>query len=362
MTGLTRTFNSIQKYLFPILEEEIGELTEKQCQFVKIVELIEPQRFMLKFCWCGFGRPSNDRTSILKAFIAKAVYNFPTTKVLIDQIQSSPALRRLCGWEIRSEIPSESTFSRGFKEFSDSNLAEEIHQAIVKENLGKKLVGHISRDSTSIVGREKAEPKNELIKKVKHKRGRPKKGEKREKKERRLELQPNQSLEENLSGLPTGCNYGTKKNSKGKKVTWCGFKFHIDCADGEIPVSATLTSASVHDSQVAIPQAQKTAVCVTSLYDLMDAAYDAPEIREFSKQLGHVPIIDYNKRNGIKPEFTPSEKIRYRERSTAERVNADLKDNFGGRTVRVKGNKKVFTHLMFGIIAITVKQLFNMLC
>jgi hypothetical protein len=132
--------------------------------------------------------------------------------------------------------------------------------------------------------------------------------------------------------------------------------------DGDVPVSAILTSASPHDSQVAIPLAQMSSERVKSLYDLMDSAYDAPEIREFSRSLGHVPIIDFNKRKGEKIELAPAEKIRYNERSTAERVNADLKDNFGGRNIRVKGHEKVFTHLMFGIIAITAKQLFNMLC
>ena len=94
----------------------------------------------------------------------------------------------------------------------------------------------------------------------------------------------------------------------------------------------------------------------------MDSAYDAPEIHEFSRSLGHVPIIDHNKRNGEKKEFAPAEKIRYNERSTAERVNSDLKDNHGGNNVRVKGHEKVFTHLMLGVVVITAKQLFNMLC
>jgi hypothetical protein len=31
---------------------------------------------------------------------------------------------------------------------------------------------------------------------------------------------------------------------------------------------------------------------VTNLYDLMDSAYDAPEIDAKSRTLGHVPIID----------------------------------------------------------------------
>jgi len=363
MRILSSTFNSIQKWLFPILEEEIGELTEKQCEFVRVVELVDPVRFMGKFSWCGFGRPTETRLSIFKAFMAKSVYNLPTTKLLLDQILSSPSLRRLCGWETQGEVPSESTFSRAFKEFSEAGLLQEIHETIIKEYIGdEKLVGHISRDSTAINGREKSCRKNTPKKKTKGKRGRPKKGEERPKAPRRLELQPDRSLEENLADLPIGCDWGTKKDSKGKKMTWKGYKLHLDCMDGDIPVSAVLTSASPHDSQVAIPLAQMTSERLTNLYDLMDSAYDAPEIKEFSSSLGHVPIIDYNKRNGEEREFAPAEKIRYRERSTAERVNADLKDNRGGRNIRVKGHEKVFAHLMFGVIAITAKQLFNMLC
>ncbi|MGO9147473.1 MAG: hypothetical protein ACLQDF_14000 [Desulfomonilia bacterium] len=84
---------------------------------------------------------------------------------------------------------------------------------------------------------------------------------------------------------------GTKKDSKGYNI-WRGYKLHIDCIDGDIPVGALLTSASLHDSQAAIPLVQMTSERVVSLYDLMDAAYDAPQIKEFSETLSHVPIID----------------------------------------------------------------------
>ena len=39
---------------------------------------------------------------------------------------------------------------------------------------------------------------------------------------------------------------------------------------------------------------------ITNLYDLMDAAYDAPIIRDYSKSLGHVAIIDINTRRNTK--------------------------------------------------------------
>ncbi len=44
-----------------------------------------------------------------------------------------------------------------------------------------------------------------------------------------------------------------KTNSKGCKETWIGYQLHIDVACGQIPVACVLTSASVHDSQVAFP-------------------------------------------------------------------------------------------------------------
>ena len=127
---------------------------------------------------------------------------------------------------------------------------------------------------------------------------------------------------------------------------------------------------SLHDSQVAIPLAQITAQRVTNCYDLMDAAYDAPLIKQHSESLGHVPLIDENPRSkarkaAIKDEqksnraagLTLPESLRYNERSTVERVNGRLKDEFGGRSVRVRGHAKVMTHLMFGILALTIDQL-----
>ena len=71
-----------------------------------------------------------------------------------------------------------------------------------------------------------------------------------------------------------------------------------------------------------------------------------------------MPIDDRLRRgNGEKPLLDPHQQTRYRERTTAERVYARLKDEFGGRFVRVRGCGKVMAHLMFGILALTVDQL-----
>jgi hypothetical protein len=57
-----------------------------------------------------------------------------------------------------------------------------------------------------------------------------------------------------LADLPRACDVGAKRNAKGFKETWIGYKLHIDTADGEIPISCVLTAASVHDSQSLPPR------------------------------------------------------------------------------------------------------------
>jgi hypothetical protein len=388
MSRLSASFNSIQKWLFPVLEDEIGELSEKMRQFVSVVDMLDLPSRMSAFRGVGRGRPPHDRMSIFKAFIFKAVYNHPTTKAMLEHVKSSPPLRRLCGWETAGMIPSESSLSRALAQFSGTDFPSRVHACLVDAYLGDKLAGHVSRDSTAIEAREKA-----FVDKVvaaapaapasapapavasapatpaapaaaaPRRRGRPRKGvAPAEPEPTRIERQKGRTLEENLADLPTRCDWGAKRDSKGKSMAWKGYKLHIDTIDGDIPVGAVLTSASMHDSQAAIPMMQMTSGRITYLYDLMDSAYDATDIHGFSRSLNHVPVIDHNPRRGGKIEFEPARKIRYRERSAAERVNSDLKDNHGGRTVRVRGHGKVLAHLMFGLIVITVNQMFKMLC
>jgi hypothetical protein len=382
MMALVKTLSQywlrIQSSLFPWLEEELGELTKKEQKLVTILELIQIERFTT-FSRSLRGRPPKERAAIARAFVAKAVYNMPTTRALLDRLASDKKLRRICGWEHKGGIPSESTFSRVFAEFSESQLPALVHQAMISEDLSEDIISHISRDGTEIEVREKPskETKAEVEsneEKPKRKPGRPKKGEESIKEPTRLERQQSMTLEEMLADLPRKCDAGMKTNSKGLKEWWIGFKLHLDVADGQIPVSCILTSASTHDSQVALPLATITSQRVTSLYDLMDSAYDAPIIREHSKSLGHVPIIAINPRRNSKLKeemkaeaqrfellhFERPEDRRYKERINVERVYARLKDEFGGRMIRVRGWAKVMTHLMFGIIALTADQLMRL--
>ena len=360
MSGLAELgnlWNSIQAWLFPMLEDELGELDEKHREFVAVCETCAPQAHMAAYRWVGNGCPPKDRLALCKAFIAKAVWDFPTTSDLIDALRHRPALRRLCGWETLGCIPSESTFSRAFAAFAQDELPQRIHEAMLKACYGDKIAGHISRDATAIHAREKAAKKE-----PKPVAQSPEGEEPASPEPTRLQHQLERSLDENIADLPRACDWGTKKDSKGKRLTWRGFKLHVDTVDGDLPVSWLLTSASLHDSQAAIPLAQMSAERTISLYDLADAAYDAKEIRQMSERLGHVAIIDHNPRRGEKRQFAPAEATRYGERSAAERVNSHLKDAHGGRHVRVRGPAKVACHLAFGIVVIAAEQLLARLC
>ena len=363
-THIGELWNSIQSWLFPILEDEIGALDEKHRQFVAVCELCAPQDHMATYRWIGNGCPPSDRLALCKAFIAKAVWDFATTRDLIDALRHRPALRRLCGWETLGGVPSEATFSRAFDAFACDGRPQQIHEALLKTHYADKLAGHLSRDATAIHAREKATVKPKQTPKPKRK----KRGRRRHNEPAptppeptRLQRQLQRDLPANLADLPSACDWGCKKNSQSKTECWRGYKAHLDVIDGDIPVSFILTSASLHDSQVAIPLAQMSTERITSLYDLADAAYDAKEIREMSARLGHVAIIDRNPRRGEKIEFSPTEALRYNERSAVERVNSHLHEEHGGRHVRVRGPTKVAAHLAFGLVVIAAEQMLKLL-
>ena len=71
-------------------------------------------------------------------------------------------------------------------------------------------------------------------------------------------------------------------------------------------------------------------------YHVMDAAVCSDELREQSRALGYVPLIDHKPRGGVKREFAPHEvrsdktrTVRTKTRAVSERINARLKNEFG---------------------------------
>jgi hypothetical protein len=157
--------------------------------------------------------------------------------------------------------------------------------------------------------------------------------------------------------LPVHGDVGAKKNSKAYKQAWIGYKLHVSVNDCGLPISAVLTAASLHESQVAVPLMKMTSERLDYLNDLMDSAYDAQRSYEVSRRLGHVPIIAKNGRRKKVIPLARHEAVRYQERTVAERFNSRLKEGFGADNVMVQGAAKVRLHLMLGVVALFADQL-----
>ena len=91
--------------------------------FVAVLELVRVEA-LLPYFRGQVGRPEEDRAALARAFIAKAVFDVPTTRGLIERLEVDGRLCRLCGWSGAGRLPSEATFSRAFSEFAESRLAK----------------------------------------------------------------------------------------------------------------------------------------------------------------------------------------------------------------------------------------------
>ena len=157
MNTLTETvsqfWSNIQDTLFPYLEDHLDPITERQKQLIAVLEVVRVEQFVFDYSFYE-GRPRKTRTAIARSFVAKTVYNMDTTRTLWERLHSDKNLRRICGWECKRSIPSESTFSRAFAEFAGTKLSQQAHAALIKKTYGDTatIVMHNSRDSTAIGG------------------------------------------------------------------------------------------------------------------------------------------------------------------------------------------------------------------
>jgi hypothetical protein len=366
---LSSFWNNIHDF-FSDAEKNIGELSQQHKDFIALLDLIRIEEFVPNKHW-NRGRPSKHGASIARAFIAKMFFKIPTTKQLVDYLKVDNQLASICGWHFKF-IPSEATFSRAFAEFAEIGLPEKVHQALIENVYKDEVVGHVTKDSTPIEAREKHIKKEDVKQRVKLKNAKRTKKKAGELNRRQKQLQePN--LDKMMQDLPRECDKGMKKSARGYTMVWRGWKLHAAVDDHCVPLAAIVTSASLNDCEAAIPLAIKCNNVVTSLYDLMDAAYDHPEIKEHSRSLGHIPIIDKCP-HGVKQKqekedeaqrkkllkFYTAEDLRYKERLKTERFNALYKDNYGGRNLRVRGFEKASCEIMFGVLALAANLILNL--
>ena len=133
-SGISKMWNKIlnlESTLFPALKEEfrLEELSHKEQKLIKILDFAQIEKNVII---ASITNTPKDREECARAFIAKSVYNIQTTRDLINRLHSDKILRVLCGWRYKNDIPSESKFSRVFKELSELKIAQKTHQKFIK--------------------------------------------------------------------------------------------------------------------------------------------------------------------------------------------------------------------------------------
>jgi hypothetical protein len=272
------------------------------------------------------------------SFFAKGYFGIEKTSQLIQRLKGEPNLRLLCGC---TDVPGKATFSRTLGFLSEQGILERTLDGIVSMAHKGLVVYHVNRDSTAIPAREGVVKKGEeKTPKRGRKRGRPAKNSPKVPKEPTvIEKQAQQDAHTSLEGIDKECAWGCKKNSEGNVSFWKGYKrtkgpMHLDVSDTGFPLTAIVTGANVHDSQLAIPMEQLTEKKVLFCYSLMDSAYDSKVIDEFIRNRGRIPIIDPNKRKDHdRPPLDPAKEERYKIRTTVERANSHLKDSLIPRSI-----------------------------
>jgi len=89
-------WHRFQGKLFPFLAGEVGPLGKTHRRFVAVPGLARVERH-LHHHRRGVGHPPADRNALARAFVARAVWDLPTTRALIDRLPCDPTPRRLCG-------------------------------------------------------------------------------------------------------------------------------------------------------------------------------------------------------------------------------------------------------------------------
>jgi hypothetical protein len=342
---------SLQEYFEEYLDDE-------HKQFLADIRVIESAHSFIERT-CRMGRPPYPEYAFRRAFYAQCKFGISTIEELRSRLTCDSNLRLICGFKM---VPSLSTFCRRLNEMAAGKEADIQHECMIRKYMEGKIILHVNRDSTAIEARQRTVKTKTPVRQddtSKYKRGRPHKNEHRaDNPPSRLEVQQFQSPELAIMRLDRTCRWGCKINSQGNRSVWKGYKLHLDVSDTGIPLTAVVTGANVHDSQLAIPMEKLTERRCTFLYSLMDSAYDAGPIHCYIKGRGRIPVIDpHKRRNGECAEFDSAKKQRFKIRTTVERANANIKDWLLPKRICVRSSKAAAFILMTSVIMLTAEKL-----
>lgn len=328
-------------------------------------ESIQLSRFHSK------GRTGYDLMAILGIMLLKLFYRQPTMKETLLLLQENGNLKDILGI---CSVPSPSSVSRLSRRVEKIVKPSELHERVIDlySQEVKRVIGHLSIDSTTIEAREKpyrnkdrapeehAEPR---------KRGRKRKGSQEEQEYREKQAKEAaakraylaEPAEKSISELEIRCSLTAKQNSKGKKQWFIGYKAHLAVDDFGVPISYAVTGACVHDSKVAVPLLKIAHERSDFFYILLDKGYISQTINAYAESIERVVIVDKRSSKGEKASpLEPATALRYQARTTVERTNSELKDGFLPDKMYKRGPQARY-EIELAILLTTMKKVRNML-
>ena len=130
ITNLIRdNWRRFQGEFFPEIQDAVGPLLKNHQRFVMALGIICPEDFTLRISQRN-GRPLCDRINWVRAFIAKAIWDIPTTRDLVERLKVDRQMRNLCGWVLTYIAQVSSSVSGKLTDFLMRPLSHEFFCAL----------------------------------------------------------------------------------------------------------------------------------------------------------------------------------------------------------------------------------------
>jgi len=112
------------------------------------------------------GPKGYDIKSIIRAFLAQRIENIPTRVALVRRLKEDPVFSHVCGFGFYSEVPSEATLSRYFKKLSESDSLETLYSKLLDKAHQMDIINPETAaiDASKLTSYERAKPQSQVDK------------------------------------------------------------------------------------------------------------------------------------------------------------------------------------------------------
>jgi len=138
---------------------------EPETRLQKIFFTLDLQPLLDRLPKADAGRNGYCTSDLIRALIAKQIEGIPCVKRLVERLKTDPVFRYVCGFKVIGSTPSESTFSRLIQRLSQNESLFEFFNSLVQRAITAGVVegNTIALDSSEIDAYEKPLPKKKLI-------------------------------------------------------------------------------------------------------------------------------------------------------------------------------------------------------